>query len=59
MSPLAPFEYDSLWQMLDIRQGGIAIYGAIIGAFLLGGLAARWRQVPLLGRCSTPSAWVS
>ena len=45
---MAPFEYDSLWQMLDIRQGGIAIYGAIIGAFLFGGLAARWRQVPLL-----------
>ena len=48
MSPWPPFEYDSLWQMLDIRQGGIAIYGAIIGAFLFGGLAARWRQVPLL-----------
>ena len=45
---MAPFEYDSLWQMLYIRQGGIAIYGAIIGAFLFGGLAARWRQVPLL-----------
>lgn len=44
----APFEYQSLWEMIDIRQGGIAIYGAIIGAFLFGGLAARWRKVPLL-----------
>lgn len=44
----APFEYDSLWDMLDIRQGGIAIYGSIFGAFFFGGLAARWRKIPLL-----------
>ena len=44
----APFEYETLWQMLDIRQGGIAIYGAVIGAFLFGGLAARWRKIPIL-----------
>ena len=34
--------------MIDIRQGGIAIYGAVIGAFVFGGLAAKWRKVPLL-----------
>lgn len=34
--------------MVDIRLGGIAIYGAVIGAFVFGGLAARWRKVPLL-----------
>ena len=28
----APFKYESIWQMIDIRQGGIAIYGAVIGA---------------------------
>lgn len=44
----APFQYESLWQMLDIRQGGIAIYGAVIGAFVFGGLAAKWRKVPIL-----------
>ena len=44
----APFKYESVWDMIDIRQGGIAIYGAIIGAFVFGGLAARWRKVPLL-----------
>lgn len=27
----APFKYESIWQMIDIRQGGIAIYGAVIG----------------------------
>ena len=45
---MAPFEYDSVWQMLDIRDGGIAIYGAVLGAFVFGGLACRWRKVPLL-----------
>ena len=32
----APFKYESIWQMIDIRQGGIAIYGAVIGAFFIG-----------------------
>ena len=45
---MAPFEYQSLWDMIDIRKGGIAIYGAVIGAFVFGGLAAKWRKVPLL-----------
>lgn len=38
---MAPFEYQSIWEMIDIRQGGIAIYGAVIGAFVFGGLAAK------------------
>ena len=45
---MAPFEYDSIWEMIDIRLGGIAIYGAVIGAFVFGGLAAKWRKIPLL-----------
>ena len=45
---MAPFEYQSLWEMIDIRKGGIAIYGAVIGAFVFGALAAKWRKVPLL-----------
>ena len=45
---MAPFAYQSLWDMIDIRKGGIAIYGAVIGAFVFGGLAAKWRKVPLL-----------
>ncbi len=44
----APFEYESFWDMIDIRDGGIAIYGSLIGAFLFGGLACIWRKVPLL-----------
>ena len=45
---MAPFAYQSIWEMIDIRKGGIAIYGAVLGAFIFGGLAARWRRVPLL-----------
>lgn len=44
----APFSYESIWEILDIRQGGIAIYGAVIGAFVFGGLMARLRHVPIL-----------
>ena len=33
---------------LYIWEGGIAIYGAVIGAFVFGALAAKWRKVPLL-----------
>ena len=44
---MSPFAYDSIWDMLDIRQGGLAIYGGIIGAVIFGGLACRWRKVPV------------
>ncbi len=44
----APFEYESLREMIDIRLGGLAIYGAVIGAFLSGIVTCRWRKVPIL-----------
>lgn len=45
---MSPLEYDSLREIFDLRDGGIAIYGAVIGAFVFGGLACRWRDVPML-----------
>ena len=45
---MAPFAYESIWEMLAIRDGGLAIYGGIIGGFLFGGLACKWRGVPVL-----------
>ena len=45
---MAPFEYGSVWEMIDLRNGGIAIYGGLIGAFVFGGLACKWRKIPLL-----------
>lgn len=44
----APFKYETLWQMLDLRDGGIAIYGAVIGAFVFGFVLCKWRKVPVL-----------
>ena len=41
----APFEYNSFWDMINIRDGGIGIYGGIIGAFVFGGLACKWRKI--------------
>jgi phosphatidylglycerol:prolipoprotein diacylglycerol transferase len=40
--------YTTFADLLDIRDGGLAIYGAVIGAFLCGGLACKWRKVNLL-----------
>ncbi len=48
---MAPFEYESVWEMLSVRDGGLAIYGGLIGAFVFGGLACKWRGVPLLPMC--------
>ena len=45
---LSPYQYHSLKDVLAIRDGGLAIYGGIIGGFLFGGLACKWRKVPVL-----------
>ena len=45
---MAPFKYESIWEMIAIRDGGLAIYGGIIGGFLFGGLACKWRGVAVL-----------
>ena len=45
---MSPIAYNSIWEMLDIRQGGIAIYGGVIGAIIFGGLACKWRKIPVL-----------
>ena len=45
---MAPFKYESIWEMIAIRDGGLAIYGGIIGGLLFGGLACKWRGVPVL-----------
>lgn len=44
----APFKYESIWDMINFRDGGIAIYGAVIGAFFFGFFICKWRKVPVL-----------
>ncbi len=44
----APFKYDSIWQMIDFRDGGLAIYGTVIAAFITAIFMCKWRKVPLL-----------
>ncbi len=39
---------DNWLKIFDIREGGIAIYGGVIGGFLVGILMCRWRRVKLL-----------
>ena len=45
---MAPYNYDTIWDVLAVRDGGLAIYGGIVGAFVFGGLACKWRGVPVL-----------
>ena len=44
----APIPYDNLWDIINIRDGGIAIYGAVIAAFVSGIFVCKWRKVPML-----------
>ena len=37
--------YDSLFDMIDIRNGGLAIYGGIIGAFITGAVYCKVKKV--------------
>ena len=32
-------------KIFDIKEGGLGIYGGIIGALLVGGLIAKWRKM--------------
>ncbi len=41
-------KYDNLWDIINLRDGGIAIYGAVIGAFASGALASKWRKIRVM-----------
>ncbi len=50
-------EYAGDWKsILNTREGGLAIYGGVIGAFLVGAIACRLRKVrllPMMDICGT------
>lgn len=39
---------DNLMSVFDIRSGGIAVYGGIIGGVIAGMLACKWRKVKMM-----------
>ncbi|MFV0414641.1 MAG: prolipoprotein diacylglyceryl transferase, partial [Oscillospiraceae bacterium] len=39
--------YTNLYDIVNLRAGGIAIYGGIIGAFIGAAIGCKWRKVPL------------
>lgn len=43
-----PIEYETFFDMMNIRDGGIGIYGGLIGGFSFGWLACRWRKIDFL-----------
>lgn len=45
---MAPFEYQSLWEMVDIRKAASPSTERSSARLWFGGLAAKWRKVPLL-----------
>ena len=45
---MAPFKYESIWEMIAIRDGGLAIYGGVIAGFL---------TAYILSRCKKLSFW--
>lgn len=45
---MSPYGFDSLWDVVNIRGGGLAIYGGIIGGLGFGALACKWRKLPVL-----------
>lgn len=38
-------EYDSFIDIINVRDGGLAIYGGIIGAVVVGGIVSRFRKL--------------
>lgn len=40
--------YDSLWDMINIRDGGLAIYGGVIAAFLSGLVMCKIRKIDVM-----------
>lgn len=39
--------WSSIYKIINIRDGGLAIYGGLIGALLVGCLIAKWRKVKI------------
>ncbi len=45
---ISTIEYHTFWGLVNLRDGGLAIYGGIIFGFLGALAACKWRKVPVL-----------
>ena len=43
---MAPFKYQSIWEMIAIRDGGLAIYGGIIGGVITLLVVSKVKKIP-------------
>ena len=41
----APFEYETLWDMINLRDGGIGIYGGLIAGLFSGWFLCKWKKI--------------
>lgn len=41
----APFEYESLWDMINLRDGGIGVYGGLIAGAAAGYFLCKWKKI--------------
>nr|WP_317412731.1 prolipoprotein diacylglyceryl transferase [uncultured Solibaculum sp.] len=44
-------DFTSFADVFDIKEGGLAIYGGLIGGLLVGGLICKWRKVSFFSVC--------
>ena len=44
---------DNLWEIFNLRHGGLAIYGTVIAAFLTGGIYCHIKKLSFLQLCDT------
>lgn len=55
LDPNSPINYTFVTMFTGIRDGGLAIYGGIIGAFLVGYVACKIRRVNFFAMCDLAS----
>ena len=44
----APFKYETLWDMINLRDGGIGIYGGLIAGLASGWFSCKWKKINFL-----------
>lgn len=51
-----PIKYDSFWAMMNIRDGGIGIYGGVIAGLIVAVFACKWKKIDALEFCDVAAS---